>query len=394
MLSIILNEIRSNLRNKTTIFLSFLFPSLCVFFLGTFLEKVETSDAAVGELSIAYCMENASEHHAVAFGNFINSLVDKDVLTAEKVTAEQIREYKFKFPGGNLNSSKFPRENFDSGNFDSEKYSALIELDGSEFTIYYGNDAIKNRTVKAMLEGYNQIYAVYEAAASANPSAMSSIEISNERFVSNNSFGKTRTMMDYYAVTMAVVITFFGAVSLGACTYADEYANHTIERLNASLVSPSAVFFGKIIGTLPVVFIQTISVMLSSTLLFGAHYCDTFGGNLLLFVLFICASLSAVSVGVLFNLFFPKVPALTIFMSVLWLAMFLSGTFTPDIYISGLTECMPMYQIQRAAFDLTVFGKNERIVRVVLISLVVFAVALFGGWLKAKMSSAANKCPH
>jgi len=384
MLSIILNEIRSNLRNKTTIFLSFLFPSLCVFFLGTFLEKVETSDAAVGELSIAYCMENASEHHAVAFGNFINSLVDKDVLTAEKVTAEQIREYKFKFPPGN----------FDSGNFDSEKYSALIELDGSEFTIYYGSDAIKNRTVKAMLEGYNQIYAVYEAAALANPSAMSSIEISNGRFVSNNSFGKSRTMMDYCAVTMAVVITFFGAVSLGACTYADEYANRTIERLNASLVSPSAVFFGKIIGTLPVVFIQTISVMLSSTLLFGAHYCDTFGGNLLLFVLFICASLDAVSVGVLFNLFFPKVPALPIFMPVLWLAMFLSGTFTPDIYISGLTECMPMYQIQRAAFDLTVFGKNERIVRVVLISLVVFAAALFGGWLKAKMSSAANKCPH
>lgn len=361
MISIILNEIRQSLRNKTTIFLSLLFPSLCVFFLGTFLEKVETSDAAVGELSVAYCMENAEEHHATAFGNFISSLVDKSVLTAEEMTAEQIRS------------------------FDKEKYSAAIKLDGSDFTLYYGNDSVKNRTVKAMLDGHNQIYAVYEAAASVNPMAMSSVEIANGRFVSRNDFGKTRTMMDYYAVTMTVLIIFFGAVPLGAGTYADEYTNHTIERLNASLVSPTAVFFGKVIGTLPVVFLEVMVVMFSGTVLFGAHFCATFKENLLLFVMFICASLAAVSVGVLFNLFLPGVPAMPILMPVLWLAMFFSGTFTPDIYISGLTECMPMYQMQRAAFDLTVFEKNERAVRVVLVSLTVFAAALFFGWLKAQM---------
>lgn len=58
MLHMILNEIRSCFRNTSTLFFSILFPSLCTFFLGTLLESIEVSDSPVGELNIAYCVED------------------------------------------------------------------------------------------------------------------------------------------------------------------------------------------------------------------------------------------------------------------------------------------------------------------------------------------------
>lgn len=92
MMYIILNEIRSCFRSGSTIFLSILFPSLCTFFLGTLLENIAVSDSVVGKLNVAYCIEN--------------------------------------------------------GGFSADSFE--------EFIVYNGSNAIQNRTVKALIDGYNQ----------------------------------------------------------------------------------------------------------------------------------------------------------------------------------------------------------------------------------------------
>lgn len=370
MLSIILNEVRSFLRSGSNLFFTVFFPCACVFFLGTFLESVEVSDEAVGELKLAYCVDGGDVYSAAAFEEFISSLVNEGVLSAEKVSADKI-----------------------SG-FSAEAYSAAVELNGSDIVIHSGRDKIKNRTVKAVFDSYTRTAAAYMSVAAVNPAALADVRISGssgsggsdgdgESFVTHRDLGTNRSMMDYYAVTMTVMILFMGSCIRGAGVYEDEHTNFTISRLDASPVSRTAVFFGKIIGSLPMVLIQILSVMLVSTLLFGAHYCNTVSGNLLLAAMFIIVSLAALSVGVFLNLIFPRIPAGLVIMPLLWLAMFFSGTFAMDIHVPGLTECMPMYLIQRAAFDLTVFGRTGKALRVIAVSVAVFAVMLVLGRFKA-----------
>ena len=372
MFSIILNEVRSFLRSGSNLFFTVFFPCACVFFLGTFLESVEVSDGAVGELKIAYCIEGGDVYSKEAFEEFIGSLVNEGILSAEKVSADKIS-------GSAYDATAY---------YGEADYSAAVELDGSDIIIYGGRDEIKNRTVKAIFDSYNKTAGAYMSVVVVNPAGLANVRISGSsgndvNFVIHKDLGTNRSMMDYYAVTMAVMILFMGSCIRGAGVYEDEHTNFTISRLDASPVSRTAVFFGKIIGSLPMVLIQILSVMLVSTLLFGAHYCDTVSGNLLLAAMFITASLAALSVGVFVNLIFPRIPAGLVIMPILWLAMFFSGTFAMDIHVPGLTECMPMYLIQRAAFDLTVFGRTEKVLRVIAVSLIIFAVMLVMGRLKA-----------
>ena len=375
MLSVILNEIRTFARSGSNLFFTIFFPCACVFFLGTFLESVEASDEAVGELKLAYCAEGGDAYAAAALEEFVASMEKEGVLTAEKLGAEEI------------------------GGFDRTEFSAAVELDGAEILIHSGSDKIKNRTVKAIFDSYSWTAAAYMSVAAANPGALAGMmnagsgadtvdgaeAVDGGELVIHKDLGTNRSMMDYYAVTMVVMILFMGSVIGGAGAYESEHVNFTISRLDASPVGRTAVFFGKIIGSMPMVLLQVLAVMLVSTLLFGAHYCNTVSGNLLLAAMFLSASLAALSVGVLLNLIFPRIPAGLVIMPVLWLAMFFSGTFAMDIHVPGLTECMPMYVIQRAAFDLTVFGKTERALQVTAVALIIFAAMLVLGWLKANV---------
>lgn len=356
MLHVILNEIRACFRSGSTIFFSILFPGLCTFLLGTMLEDVEVSDRVVGELNIAYCIEGESAS-AAAFEEFLKALEENAVLTAEKITPKELENA-------------------------AEKYSAAILLSGSEITIHNGSNAIQNRTVKALTDGYNQTAGAYISVTKTNPQALGGIELSEDSYVQPHDFGRTRTMMDYYAVAMTVVIVFFGSCIAGASAYSDEHANSTILRLNAAPVSRTAVYSGKIIGHLPLVLVQVAAVMTVSTLLFGAHYCQTFGGNLLLFAMFVSSSLALLAFGVLFNLMFPKISSMPVLMPVIWIMLFFSGVFQMDMLIDGVSEYLPSRIILNAAFDLTVFSRTDTAVSVTLWSLAIFAALILIGGLK------------
>lgn len=363
MFSIILNSLRSYLRSGPNMFLTILFPSLCVFFLGTFLEKIENSDEAVGELSVVYSAENGDMFSASAFESFIQGLENEGALSAEKVAEEEAK------------------------NFDSSVYSAAVVLDGSDIVIYNGTDRIKNRTVKAMLDSYSKMASAYMSAASVDPMALTSIKLSGESFIQSKDLGTNRSMMDYYAVTMTVMIMFMGSCTVGATAYTEEHEFFTMDRLNISTVSKIKIYFGKIIGNMPMLLIQIAAVMLSSTLLFGAKYCNSIGLNFLLIAMFICVSFAALAIGVLINLFMPKIPAPAVIQPLLWVMMFLSGTYAKDIHIDGFSERLPVYAVQSAAFDLTVFSRTEKAISVIVVSLITFAVTVAVGAVKVSVRS-------
>lgn len=356
MISVILNTIRSCYRNSTTIFFSIFFPSIMTFFLGTLLENIMVSDAAVGELNLAYCVEEGG-YSADAFEEFILSLEKDSVINAEKISSAEL-------------VSSF------------EKYSAAVELNGSEIRIYNGTNAIQNRTVKALMDGYNQTAASYMSVAAVNPQALGGIELSEDKLVAPHDFGRTRSMMDYYAVAMVVTVIFFGAIIGGAEAYNRERSSCTINRLNISPLSQTKIFFGKIIGLLPMVLVQVGTVMVVSTVFFGAHYCASPAENVLLFAMFFFSALAALTTGVLFNLLFTKINTWAVLMPTAWVLLFFSGAFNGEVCIPGVSDYLPPNIIMNAAFDLTVFSRTEKAVSVLLWSLGIFTAMLLVCWIK------------
>lgn len=361
MKSVIINQVRTFLRDGATVFFTLFFPSICTFFLGTFLEKIEVSDYTVGEVRIAYCTENSNEFSAEAFEEFIKGMEKDGLFTAEKVSAEKAKSV-------------------------SEEYSAAVMLEDFDITIYNGSDRVQNRTVKAIFDGYAQMTDSYMSVITVNPLAAANIGGDvGDGYVKQKDLGTSRSMMDYYAVSMAVMIVFFGSCMAGASVYNDEHNNCTIDRLTVSPVSKTKVYFGKIIGSMPMAVSQVAAIMLVSVLLFGAHYCNTLGGNLLLAAMLICCSLAALAVGVLFNLCLPKVPTQAVLMPVIWIMLFYSGAFAKDMHIDGFSEILPPYVINQAAFDLTVFSRPEKALRVTAYALAIFAAAALIGAVKVNV---------
>lgn len=227
--------------------------------------------------------------------------------------------------------------------------------------------------------------------ALSDPRALADIELSEDSFVQPHDFGRNRTMMDYYAVAMTVVIIFFGSCIAGATSYSSEHSDNTILRLNAAPISKTAVYFGKIVGYLPLVLVQVGTVMLVSTLFFGAHFCGAFAENLLLFVMFVCSSLAALAVGVLLNLIFPKMQPWAVLMPILWVMLFYSGAFQKDMSIKGVSDYFPPRIILDAAFDLTSFSRTERAVSVIVWSLVIFAALIIIGCIRVNSRTSVFK---
>ncbi|MDE5578219.1 MAG: ABC transporter permease [Oscillospiraceae bacterium] len=361
MKNIIINQFRAFLRSGGGLFFSLFFPSICTFFLGTFLEKVQVSDYTVGEINLAYCIESADGISAASFENFIKGLDSDGVISAEKVSPEDIGKA-------------------------AENSSAAVALNGSDITIYLGSDNIKNRTVKALFDGYVQVSGAYMSAVSVNPLAILNIDMDTEdSFVREKDFGKTRTMMDYYAVSMAVMIVFMGSCMGGASAYSDEHNYCTMNRLTASPVSRMKIYIGKIIGSMPMLILQIAAIMLTSTLLFGASYCSTAGGNILLAVMLICCSMAALAAGMLVNLLLPKIPTPAILMPVLWMMLFYSGVYAKDVTIDGFSDVLPPYKMNQAAADLTIFSRPEKALQITVYALIIFAVLVLIGALKVNI---------
>lgn len=360
MLFVILKELRASFRNAPMVFFSVLFPSLMTFFLGTLLESIQTSDAVVGELNVAYCVENGG-YSADSFEEFILSLDKENVLNAEKISSDEL---------GNI----------------SGRYSAAVELNDADIVIYSGTNAIGNRTVKALMDGYNRTAAAYMAVAEKAPRSLENIKLSEDSFLKPKDFGREpRTMMDYYASAMAVTIIFFGATISGMEKYHGEYMCNTVYRLETSPISPTTVYFAKIIAQLPLNLVQVGTVMIVSTAFFGAKYCSSLSENLLLFTMFMCASLAATAVGVIVSFLFPRANAWAVCVPINWILLFFSGAFDSDINIAGFSDYLPPRIVLNAAFDLTTFSRSEQAVSVIIWSLVIFAALIFTGWVKVNI---------
>lgn len=355
MLSLIIKQMKEYFRSPVNVFMGLLFPVLLVFFLGTMLQSLDISDYDIGEITLQYSVSGADEQSGKAFTGFLDNI---DMIKAEK----------------NDNAEKALALT-DNGDID-----AYIEVKADEIVFHSGRNDITNRALGSVLNSYIAVSDTYYKIASTDPSLLMNIGSTDtdKSFVEQEGLGVTRSMLDYYAVSMTVMMIFMAHMMMGSTAFKDEEKIFTLSRLYLSPLGRTKLFFGKLIGILPSAVISNAVIMLLSAFVFGARYCDNFIGNLLLFLLFSCCSMAATAVGMLIGIII-KIPAEGVIIPLAWSLLFFSGSFSKEIFLEGFSDKLPPYLIQQSAFRLTLYGESgDTVVTMAVCLAVTVFVSLIG----------------
>lgn len=357
MFQIMLKEVKDYFRDKGNVFFFIIFPVLLVFLLGNLLSPLDKAEKTVGEVKIHYKIETDSHIDGITIKEFIGNIEDnKNIFFEESKDIDA----SIKLAGdGDIATV------------------VLFKNNPMEIHVYEGLDRIKNRTVNAMMNGFSQFNKAVNIIIKNNPQTILSSVGAETDFITHKDLGVNRTMLDYYAITMMTMLCFMSVI-LGSMCFMGERQGKTIYRLKIAPISQVKVFFAKILGLLPQAIIQIVILMVLNTTAFDAHYATNFFDNLYLFLMFIVVTFTMISIGAVYGLFVDINPMATI-MPIVWLMMFLSGTCSKYLYIDGITEFMPMYKVQEAAFDLAVFGRYQKANTVIIICLIILIIMLVIG---------------
>ncbi|MDF2539138.1 MAG: type transporter [Herbinix sp.] len=355
MFQITIKETKEFLRDRINLFFFIMFPVVLVFLLGSLLKSMDKAEEAVGEIKLHYLVTTENPVNIMTIEGFIQSIGDNQNLIFEQTE--------------NLEASKQLAGN--------NEITAVIEFTGNPFSIniYEGSNQIANRTVAAIMNGFKQSNKSISAVMKTLPETLQDIDqTERSEFILQKDLGVNRTMMDYYAVAMLAMISFMSAL-VGAGAFVGERQNKTINRLIAAPKNRISLFLQKVFGMIPQVIIQLSVLMLISVFVFKAHYAATLLVNLYLFFMFFMVTLCMISVGAVIGIFIKVNPSAVI-MPVLWIMMFLGGTYSKEMYIKGLTDKMPSFQIQQAAFDLAIFERFDKANTVIITCIIIMSIAL------------------
>jgi ABC-2 type transport system permease protein len=375
MFELMLYFFRTGFREKSTLFFCLVFPVMMVFILGNMLAELDNPDERIGTIRIVYCLE---EEGSFATGEGLGSGLSQTETTAVQTFIDLLAEH------GGIEVAK-------GSNPDSAKRAVNIgDADAAmifgtplNVEVTEGEDVIKNRAVKLIAQGFAREYAAYRAAALSNPEAFMKLAMQGipdfaAQLSEDKDLGVSRSMIDYYAVTMIVMIIFMGGGIGGATMTFIARQDGSLRRMTASPRGRGRLFIESVFGTLPQSILQAGVVMVLSTLFFGAHYAKTWQGNLFLFGFFILLGIAVSAVFMLVGLFVrvnPYVPLLAI----IWALLFVSGSFSKEMYIEGFSEYLPMNIAQTAVFDLTMFGRPGQLLLVAAVSGIVLLAACMVG---------------
>ncbi len=357
MFNIIFKETKEFVREKIYLFFFILFPVVLVFLLGSLLNSTDVAEEAIGTLKVQYQIDTEDPYTVAAIQSFAASVSDGSNIIFEETDQSET-------------AKKLAGEG---------KITALVIFTGSplEILVYEGANRIQNRTVEAILNGFAQSSAIISTVLQQAPQNLTGISTTQETYTKQKDLGVSRSMIDYYAVAMIVMIAFF-SIMVGAGTFVAEKQTKTMNRLIIAPKSKASMFVQKVMGMLPQCLLQVTIIMSASVFIFHAHYGASLQVNLYLFLLFIVITFCMISIGSVVGLLINGSP-IAVVMPVVWLMMFFGGTYSKELYIEGVSNHMPNYIFQQAAFELAIFGRYDSANKVMLSCLAVTAFALAVG---------------
>lgn len=362
MFSILRTGLIELVREKSTLFFTLLFPVILVFILGNMLANLDNPEDTIDTIRLAYAVETAGETERAAVRTFLDELSKNDNIELIPIAGDQFAD---------------ARAAAESGDY----AAAMLFGEPLAVTIAEGRDMVKNRAVKLMAQGFSLEYAAISTAARENPQRLEHLEdvlAKSEQMAADIDPGIQRSMIDYYAVTMIIMICFMGGGIGGAMNMFTAKQSGALRRVTASPKRGPVIFLEYVASAIPQSILQVVVVMIPSVLFFGAHYAKTWQQSLLAGLFLVLLGLTVAAVFMLVGLFLKSSPYLPL-MAAFWVILFLSGTFSKAINIKGVSEYMPTSLAQQAVFDLTVFGRSGMILTGLGVCVLILAAACLAG---------------
>jgi ABC-2 type transport system permease protein len=311
------------------------------------------ADEPIGEIKIAAYSNTKNSQESIGAEAFLSSLDEADAI--------EIRKYK---------SYEACQKAVDSG----EEDVAIIFTSPLKIDVIEGKDILKNRATLLISEGFSREYSTMliamrnstevlpETVQSAKVAVVTDAAAESEirKYTEIESAGVDRSMLDYYAVAMVIMIAFIGNGISGATDFFNGRRTGVLSRTCATPLRRSEIITGFIGARVLQSALQAVCVMVPAMLFFGVNYADKWQNNILLLAFFIllggAVSSICACIGILIK-FDPYMPI----MAIMWVMLLLSGAFWTEVNIPHLSEFLLPRIAQQAAFDLTVFGRHGQI---------------------------------
>lgn len=359
MINVFKVETLQFLRDKATLIMCFVFPLALIFFLGSFLEKVDMAEYAIGEIKAEYYYDDdLSAQNTMAADSFLSGVKDNGVLTLSKAA--------------NIESAKNKVKTHD--------IAVLIVFRGEnlQIQVFEGSDSTANEVVDSVMNGYIQSNKAVMSVVRYDYTKLDSQKTSTQQsYTKEKEFGKRRTMMDYYAVTMLFLMAYMNMQG-GSSTFSGDAKQKVVSRLKICSQSRLSIYLGKLLGQLGAIVSQGVLIMIVSVVVFHASYGTTVMSWITVCIMFIALSTATTLLGIVLGQIKAGrfvTPVTVLF----WVMMFFSGTMSSQLVIPGVSEYLAPYVIQEAAFDLTVFGRYGQALTVIGVCVLISVIELIVG---------------
>lgn len=258
VLYVILYNMKRELRHKTNLMYMLLLPIILILILGNAL-KGQYTPSDIKKAQVYYYSEDNGDV-SKQFEEYIKSNELKEIIEVKKVKS---KEEGFKLVRNNERSSFIYLNSKFTDNIKNGK-------DG-DINVYNETDNIQAKIVKNIVEGFcdggNAVYASYliggegEYSYEGNNVIDSPIDIN----------GKVPRAIDYYAVTMLVMILMYGA-NYGSNSIISVYAENEGIRLQTTPTRRIQILIGNIASSVLIVFIEGLLLMLFAKFVYKANY--------------------------------------------------------------------------------------------------------------------------
>ncbi|MBO0958736.1 ABC transporter permease [Neobacillus sp. MM2021_6] len=313
--------IKSDFRDRRTLFFMLAFPILLILVLGTALSNTFTSSLPVDDLHVLY----------------------KD--TTQEGSFQQFRA------GAEASGIHFKKatEKMDGKKeVKQDTYDGYIEVSDKGVQLYINNgNSINANILQGMLAAYVDKFNIASEIRKTAPDKLEEAFTSRTQanFIKETSLNpeKKPGSLDYYAIAITTMIILYGAMSASSLIVG-ERVRKTADRLIAAPVRKSEIFIGKVLGSLISNGLCVILVILFSKLLFKANWGNHLG---LVFLVLLSEVVLAVSIGIGVS-FLAKTSAApqVIIMLFVQLSSFFGGAYfkieNPEGIFKLITDLSPL----------------------------------------------------
>lgn len=360
ILSIVVKELKHNLRDRKAMALMIVFPIVLIVILGTAFSKIMGDNIDLGEIKVIYTIQGK--------GN-MSSAFDE--------LKESLKQYDVSFTHTDNNEKAIE-------SIQNSEYSCYVVFNENNKEIkLYKNDRYNFNAsfIEGILNTFIQRYNVISKIVASNPKVIPEIVKDNKaNFVSLESLDKGHQprAIDYYGVTMTTLIVMYAAMTAGYGMNSERVRN-TINRMFVSPLKKQEIFAGKVIGFLLITMIQIGVVVLFGRYVIKVNWGDNMG--IILAVLSAEIAMS-ISIGIAVSFFAKSEGAMTgILNLIIPTTIFLGGGYVPleefnSKIIDTLSKISPVRWVNDSMFNVIYRNDYGTVIPAILINIAIALVLL------------------